>query len=73
MWPSQGFWVKDIYLKETGKQRPNFEENRVTKTILGNREHKKIFFDFEGTLGNKPIYFREKGTGTPLGGPNLLP
>ena len=37
---------------------PNFEGNRVTKTILGNREH-KIF----GEQGNKPVYFR--GAPTP--------
>ena len=34
---------------------PNFEGNRGTKTILGNREHNKTNFRF---LGNKPIYFR---------------
>ena len=34
---------------------PKFEGNRGTKTILGNREHKKTNFRF---LGNKPIYFR---------------
>ena len=28
---------------------PNFEGNRGTKTILGNREHRKQFFDFWGT------------------------
>ena len=34
---------------------PNFDENRGTNTILGNREHKKTHFQF---WGNKPIYFR---------------
>ena len=38
----------------SGEQRPNFEGNG-TKTILGNREHKKTNFHF---LGIKPIYFR---------------
>ena len=30
----------------TGEQRPNFEGNRGTKTILGNREHKYNFSMF---------------------------
>ena len=38
---------------------PNYEENRETKTIFGNREHKKTHFQFFGEKGNKPIYFRE--------------
>ena len=60
MRPSQGFGEegnKGIYFRETGEQRPNFEGNRGTKTILGNREHKKKNSIF-GEHGNKPIYFR---------------
>ena len=30
---------KGIYFRVTGEQRLNFEGNRGTKTILGNREH----------------------------------
>ena len=33
-----------------------------TKTILGNKEHKKIIFRFLGNRGrDKPIYFRKQG------------
>ena len=39
----------------SGEQRPDFEGNRGTKTILENREHKNFFFQF---LGKKPTYFR---------------
>ena len=53
--PPRGFGEQGIYFRGTGEQRPNFEGNRGTKTILGNREHKKTNFRF---LGNKPIYFR---------------
>ena len=40
--PPRGFGEqgnKGIYFRGTGEQRPNFEGNRETKTILGNREH----------------------------------
>ena len=37
----------------SGEQRPNFEGNRGTKTILGNREHKKTIFFFWGGGGNR--------------------
>ena len=69
--PSQVFGEqgnKGIYFRGTGGQRLNFEENRGTKTILGNREHRKQFSIF-GEQGNKPIYFRgTKVTGTPREG-----
>ena len=45
MRPSQGFGVpgeKGIYFRGQGEQRPNFDGKGRTKTILGNREHKKI-------------------------------
>ena len=32
---------KDIYFRGRGEQRPSFEGNKGTKTIVGNREHKK--------------------------------
>ena len=32
---------KDIYFRGRGEQRQSFERNKGTKTILGNREHKK--------------------------------
>ena len=35
----------------SGEQIPNFEGNRGTKTILGNREHKKTHFQFFGNRG----------------------
>ena len=35
----------------TGEQRPNFEGNRETKTILEIREHKKTHFRFWGNRG----------------------
>ena len=41
------------------EQRPNFEGNRGTKTISGDREHKKEnTFSIFGEQGNKPNYFR---------------
>ena len=45
MKPSQGVGVpveKGIYFSGAGEQRPNFEGKGRKKTILGNREHKKI-------------------------------
>ena len=42
---------RGIYFRGTGEQIPNFEGNRGTKTILGNREHKKTF----RFLGNRGI------------------
>ena len=54
----------------TGKQRPNFEGNRGTKIILGNREHRKQIFDFWGTREQANLLEGNKGTGTPMGGPH---
>ena len=43
-----------------------------TKTILGNREHRKQIFDFWGTGEQAHLFQGNKGTGTPLplGGPH---
>ena len=43
---------------EQGNKCKNFEGNRGTKTILGNREHKETNFRLFWEQGNKPIYFR---------------
>ena len=63
--PPRGFGEqgnKGIYFKGTGEQRLNFEG---TKTILGNREHRKQIFDFWGT-GEQAILFQgNKRTTTP--------
>ena len=42
-----------------------------TKTISGNREHKKAIFDFWGKGEQANLFQGNKGTGTPLGGPHL--
>ena len=44
MMPSKGFFGNRDF-RGTGEQRPNFEGNWGTKTILGNREHLKTIFD----------------------------
>ena len=46
---------------------------RGTKTILGNREHRKHIFDFWGTGEQANLFQGNKGTGTPLGGPLIWP
>ena len=53
----------------SGEQRPNFEGNRGIKTILRNWEHKKTNFRFLGTGEQANLLQGNKGTGTPLGGP----
>ena len=53
----------------SGEQMPNFEGNRGTKAILGDREHKKTNFSIFGEQGDKPIYF--KGTRYPPGRASL--
>ena len=40
---------------------PNFEGNRGTKTILGNREHKKTNFRFLGNRGTSLFISGEQG------------
>ena len=52
----------------SGEKRPNFEENSGTKTILGNREHRKQIFYFEGTGEQANVFQGNNGTGTPLEG-----
>ena len=40
----------------SGEQRPNCEGNRGTYTLLGNREHKKTFFQFLGNRGTSLLF-----------------
>ena len=56
---------KAIYFRGTGEQMPIFEGNWGTKTILGNREHRKQIFDFWGTGEQANLFQGNKGTGTP--------
>ena len=66
MRPSQGFWEqwkKGIYFRGTEEQRPNFEGNRGTKTILvvqGTNETK--IFDFCGTGEQANLFHVNKRT-----------
>ena len=63
--PPRGFGEqgkKGIYFRGTGEQRPNFEGNRGTKTILGNREHKKTNFRFLGNRGASQFISGEQVT-----------
>ena len=55
----------------TGEQMSNFEGNGGTKTILGNREHKKTNFRFLGNRGTSQFILGEQGNRypPPLGGP----
>ena len=69
--PPRGFGEqgkRGIYFRGTGEQRSNFEGNRGTKTILGNREHKKTNFRFFGTGEQANLFQGNKGTGTPWEG-----
>ena len=43
----------------------NFEGNRETKTILGNREYRKQLFDFGGTGEQANLFQWNKGTDSP--------
>ena len=63
---------KGIYFRGTGEQRPNFEGNRGTKTIMGNREHRKQIFDFGGTGEQANLFQGNKGTLTPPGRASLI-
>ena len=70
MRPSHEFWgtgKKGIF---SGEQRSNFEGNRGTKTILGNRAHKKINFRFFGNRGTSQFISGEQRNRYPLGGPH---
>ena len=44
---------KGIYFRRTGEQRPNFEGNKETKTILGTGNIRKQILDMYGEQGNK--------------------
>ena len=44
----------------SGEQRPHFEGNRGTKTILGNKQN----FDFRETGEQANLFKGNKGTGT---------
>ena len=54
------------------EQRPIFQGNRGTKTILGNREHRKQIFDFLGTREQANLFQGEKGTCTPPGRASII-
>ena len=67
--PSKGFWgtgeTGHLFQGNRGTKAKLLGEqgNRGTKTILGNREHKKI--DFWGTGEHANLFQGNKGTGTP--------
>ena len=66
--PSRGFreqGKKGIYFRGTGEQRPNFEGNRGTKTILKNREYKETNFRFLGNRGTSQFISGEQGNRYP--------
>ena len=68
--PPRGFreqGKKGIYFRGTGEQRPNFEGKRGTKTILGNREHKKAIFNFWGNRGTSQFISGETREQVPPG------
>ena len=70
--PYKGFWEqgkKGIYFSETGEQRQKVLVNRGTKTILGNREHKKTNFRFLGNRGTSQFISEEQWNRYPLGVP----
>ena len=60
-----GIGEKGIYFMETGEQRPNFEGNRGTRIILGNREHKKTKFQFWGNRGTSQFISGDQGNRYP--------
>ena len=51
---------------------PHFEGNRGTKTILGNREHKKTNFRFLGNRGTSQFISGEQGNRYPPGRASIL-
>ena len=51
---------------------PNFDENRETNTILGNREHKKTHFQFWGNMGTSQFISGERGNRYPPGRASVL-
>ena len=57
-----------IYFRGTGEQRPNFEGNRGTKTILENKEQKKTNFRFLGNKETSQFISGEQGNRYPPGG-----
>ena len=62
MRPSQGFWGtggKRAFI--SGEQGNKGQILRGTKTILGNREHKKTNFRFLGNRGTSQFISGEQG------------
>ena len=56
----------------SGEQRSNFEGNRGTKTILGNRDNiRKQIFRYLGNRGTIQFISGEQGNRYPLGGSHL--
>ena len=62
-----GFWGTEEKGYFSGEQRSNFEGNLGTKIIFGNRE--RIRKQILGNTGTSQFTSGNKGTGTPLGGP----
>ena len=63
--PPRGFGEQGKRVFISGEQRPNFEGNRGTKTILGNREHKKTNFRFWGNRRSSQFISGEQGNRYP--------
>ena len=66
MRPSQGFLGKGVYISgEQGNKGQIFGGNRGTKTILGNRGHRKTNFLFFGYRGTSQFISGEQGSRYP--------
>ena len=57
----RGFGEQGKRVFTSGEQRSNFEGNRGTNIILGNREHKKTNFRFWGNRGTSQFISGEQG------------
>ena len=60
------------FISGNREQRPNFEWNRGTKTILWNREHKKANFRFFGNRGTGQFISGTQGNRYPPPGRGSL-
>ena len=53
IWGTEGKWHLHVCQGNRGSKKLNFEGNRRTKTVLGNREHHKTFIYYFWVQGNR--------------------
>ena len=70
IWPYQGFGLQGKWAFISGEQRPSFRGTGEQRQYWRTGNIRKQIFNLWRTVEQANLFQRNKGTGTPLGGPH---